>query len=209
MNVGIIGSGNIGSNLGRHLAKAGYPVMFSSRHPKELQPLADEIGQNAKVGTVKEAADFGQIIVLAIPFKYISDTAAQVGALSGTVLIDATNPYPQRDGQVAEEVLADPDITASQYTAQQFLGASVIKVFNTVYYVNLREKAFAPEGSRMAVPYAGDDQEAKQVIDQLLDKIGFAGVDIGSLAESGVMEPGAVLYNKVLSPEEVRALISK
>jgi predicted dinucleotide-binding enzyme len=208
MNVGIIGSGNIGSNLGQHLAKAGYSVTFSSRHLEKLQYLADEIGQKAKVGTVKEAADFGQIIVLAIPFKYISDTATQVGELSGKILIDTTNPYPQRDGQVAAEVLANIDITASQYTAQQFPTASVVKVFNTIYYVNLRDKAFATERNRMAVPYAGDHAEAKQTIAQMLTEIGFAGVDIGTLAESSVMEPGAVLYNKVLSSQEVRSLIS-
>lgn len=209
MNVGIIGSGNIGSNLGRHLAKAGHTVLFSSRHPEELQSLAEEIGENARVGSVKEAAEFGQLIVLAIPFKYIPDTSEEVGRLTGKIVIDATNPYPQRDGKLAEDVLANEEITASQYTAQQFPEAHVVKVFNTVYHVNLRDKAFAPEGQRMAVPYAGDNAEAKQMIAQLLEDIGFAGVDVGTLAESSIMEPGAALYNKVLTPKEARSLISK
>lgn len=208
MNVGIIGSGNIGSNLGRHLAKANYQVMFSSRHPEELRSLAEEVGENARVGSVKEAVEFGEIIILAIPFKYIPDTAKEVGELTNKIAIDATNPYPQRDGKLAEDVLANEEITASQYTAQQFPEAHIIKVFNTIYYVNLRDKAFAPEGQRMAVPYAGDNVEAKQTIAQLLEDIGFAGVDVGALSDTSIMEPGAALYNKMLSPEEARSLIS-
>lgn len=209
MKIGIIGSGNIGGNLGLHLAQAGHEVFFSSRHPEELQDLVQQAGEHARAGTVQEAVQFGELIVLAIPFGKIAEVAQEVGSLSGKILIDTTNPYESRDGEIAAHVKKDPNLRASEYTAQQFPQAHVVKAFNTIYYINLRDKAFQPEEYRTAVPYAGDDAQAKKTVAQLLKDIGFAGIDVGSLSESDVMEPEAILYNRALRPEEVKRLLQE
>lgn len=209
MKIGIIGSGNIGGNLGHHLAQAGHEVLFSSRHPEKLQGLVQKAGAHARAGTVQEAAQFGEVIVLSIPFGKIPEVAQEAGSLAGKTLIDTTNPYEGRDGEIAAKVKQDLNLRASQYTAQHFQQAHVVKAFNTIYYVNLRDKAFQPEGFRMAVPYAGDDTEAKKIVAQLLEDIGFDGVDIGNLSQSDVMEPDAILYNRVLHKDEVKRLVQE
>lgn len=132
MKIGIIGSGNIGATLGQHWASAGHQVMFSSRHPEELKSMADRVG--AQVGATEEAARFGEVILLATPFGKNAEVAQQVGPLDGKVLIDATNPYPQRDGEVAQRVIDNEALTATGWTAQQFSGARVVKAFNSIYF---------------------------------------------------------------------------
>lgn len=209
MKIGIIGSGNIGGNLGLHLAQAGNEVFFSSRHPEELQDLVQQAGEHARAGTVQEAAQFGELIVLATPFGKIPEVAQEAGPLAGKIIIDTTNPYENRDGEIAAKVNQNPDLRASEYTAQHFPEAHVVKAFNTIYYVNLRDKAFQPEGYRMAVPYAGDDAQAKKVVAQLLEDMGFDGVDIGSLSQSDVMEPDGILYTRVLQTEEIKRLLEE
>lgn len=118
MKIGIIGSGNIGGTLGKHWVKAGHQVMFSSRHPEELCSMAEEVG--ALWGTTQEAAAFGAVILLAIPYGKVRDLARQIGSLENKILIDAANPYPQRDGNVAQTVIDDESQTATGYIASLF-----------------------------------------------------------------------------------------
>jgi len=207
MKIGIIGSGNIGGTLGQHWAKAGHEVMFSSRNPEALKPMAAAVG--AQTGTVQAAATFGDVILLAIPFGKIPDLAQQIGRLDHKILIDATNPYPQRDGDVAQQVIDDKSQTATGYVASQFLGAHTIKAFNSIYYKVLEEKAFPERGQHIAVQVCGDDAQAKQTVKQLIEDIGFAPQDIGDLSSGTVFEPGAPLYNKNLPIAEAEALLKQ
>lgn len=207
MKIGVIGSGNIGGTLGRHWTKAGHTVMVSSRHPEALKPMAAEVG--AQVGTAEAAAAFGEVILLAIPFGKIPDLAQQIGQLDHKILIDATNPYPQRDGEMAQQVIEDESQTATGYVANQFPGAHTIKAFNSVYYKVLEEKAFHSGDQRIAVQICGDDEQAKQTVKQLIEDIGFAPQDLGDLSSGTVFEPGAPLYNKNLAIAEAEALLSK
>ena len=204
MHIGVIGSGNIGATLGRHWAKAGHKIMFSSRHPEELQSMAEEVG--AQVGTIEETAAFGEVILLAIPFGKVAEVAQQVGPLNNKILIDATNPYPQRDGDVARQVIADPSQTATGYVASQFPGAHTIKAFNSIYFKVLEEQAFRVGDERIAVQVCGDDPQAKQTVKQLLIDIGFAPQDLGDLSQGRLFEPGALLYNKNLKIGEAEIL---
>lgn len=148
MKIGIIGSGNIGGTLGKHWAKAGHQVMFSSRHLEELEPMAKQL--NAQVGTIEEAAAFGDVILLAIPFGKIPEVAQQVGTLHDKILIDATNPYPQRDGDMARQVIEDDSQTATGYVATQFASIPVVKAFNSIYFKVLDEQAFQSGDDRIA-----------------------------------------------------------
>lgn len=207
MKIGIVGSGNIGGTLGRHWAGVGHQVMFSSRHPETLQPMADAV--NAQTGTVEEAAKFGDVILLAIPFGKVPDVAQQVGTLDGKVLIDAGNPYPQRDGAIAQQVIDDPSQTATGYVSAQFSGAKTIKAFNSIYFKVLEEQAFRSGDARIAVQVCGDDKQAKATVTQLIEEIGLAPQDIGVLADGILFEPGAPLYNKNLPISEAKAILQQ
>jgi 8-hydroxy-5-deazaflavin:NADPH oxidoreductase len=206
MKIGIIGSGNIGGNLGKHWAKAGHEVMFSSRHPEELKSMADEV--KATIGTTEEAATFGEVILLAIPYGKVPDLAEQVD-LANKILIDAGNPYPQRDGDVAQKVIDDESQTATGYVASQFPGAKTVKAFNSIYFKVLEEKAFRSGDDRIAVQVCGDDQQAKETLKKLIEDIGFAPQDLGDLSQGVLFEPDAPLYNQNLKIREAEKLLSE
>ena len=205
MKIGIIGSGNIGGTLGRHWANAGHEVMFSSRNPQDLKPMAAKV--DAMTGTVQEAASFGDVILLAIPFGKVPELVLQLGRLEHKILIDATNPYPQRDGDMAQKIIEDKTQTATGYIGSQFPDAQTIKAFNSIYYKVLEEKAFLSGDERIAVQVCGDDLQAKQTVKQLIEEIGFAPQDIGDLSRGIIFEPDALLYNKNLRISQAEALL--
>lgn len=207
MKIGIIGSGNIGGTLGQHWAKVGHEVTFSSRNPDSLRSMAESVG--AQVGTVEETAAFGEVILLAIPFGKIPEVAQQIGPLDGKISIDAGNPYPHRDGEMAQQVIDDPEETATGYVAKQFPGAKTIKAFNSIYFKVLEEKAFRSGDDRIAVQVCGDDVEAKQTVMQLIAEIGFAPQDLGDLSQGVLFEPDAPLYNQNLEIGEAEARLSQ
>lgn len=207
MKIGIIGSGNIGGNLGKHWAEAGHEVMFSSRHPEELQSMADEVG--AKTGTTEEAAAFGSVILLAIPYGKVPDLAKQLGSLQGKILIDAGNPYPNRDGDVAQKVIDDKSQTATGYVASLFPEAKTVKAFNSVHYKVFADKAFKKGDERIAVQICSDDKSAKETVKQLIEDIGFAPQDLGDLSQGVLFEPDAPLYNQNLKIGDAEKLLSQ
>jgi predicted dinucleotide-binding enzyme len=207
MKIGIIGSGNIGGNLGKHWATAGHEVMFSSRHPEELKSMADEVG--AQIGATEEAATFGEVILLAIPYGKVPDLAQQIGSLENKILIDAGNPYPSRDGDVAQQVIDDESQTATGYVASQFPGAKTVKAFNSIYFKVIEEKAFRSGDDRIAVQVCGNDRQAKETVKKLIEDIGFAPQDLGDLSQGVLFEPDAPLYNQNLKIREAEKLLSE
>lgn len=207
MKIGIIGSGNIGGTLGKHWAKVGHQVMFSSRHPEELQEMANKVGAN--VGNTQQTAEEADVILLAIPYGKVPEVAQQIGSLDNKILIDAGNPYPQRDGDIAQKVIDDDSQTATGYIASLFPKAKTVKAFNSIYFKVLEEQAFQSGENRIAVQIAGDDDSAKETLKKLIEEIGFAPQDIGSLKESTIFEPNAPLYNKNLKIGEAEKLLSE
>ena len=207
MKIGIIGSGNIGGNIGKHWAEAGHEVMFSSRHPEELKQMAESVG--AKVGTTEEAAKFGEVILLAIPYGKVPDLAEQIGNLDNKILIDAGNPYPQRDGEVAQKVIDDESQTATGYIASLFPKAKTVKAFNSVHYKVFAEQAFKEGDERIAVQICSDDEQAKETVKKLIEDIGFAPQDLGDLSRGVLFEPDAPLYNQNLKIGEAEKLLSQ
>lgn len=204
MKVGILGSGNIGGNFGIHLAKAGHQVMFSSRHPEQLKELVQEAGDTAQKGTIEEAAAFGELLVLSVPFKAIAQVAQAIATeVTHKVIIDTCNPYPERDGDIATQVIQDPSLRQSAYTASLFPGSKIIKGLNTIYFVHLRDYAFRGK-DKVAIPIAGNDKDAKKTVSQLLQDIGFDPVDVGTIADSEVMEVDQLLYNKPMNAQEMK-----
>jgi len=201
MRIGIIGSGKIGGAIARRLAGAGHELVLASRHPEVLAPLARELG--ARTGTVADAAAFGEVVFLAIPYGALGDTREAAGGLEGRTLVDVTNYYAQRDGAGRA-----PDAPTSVIVARAFPLARVVKAFNTIYFRRLEDGARAEGGDPLAIPVAGNDEEAKAVVMGLVADAGFAPVDTGSLADSTRQEPGSPIYNQPLSAAQAQEALA-
>jgi predicted dinucleotide-binding enzyme len=208
MKIGIIGAGNIGGNLTRRFTALGHKVsVANSRGPETLGPLAQETG--AKAVSVAEAVRYQDVIVVTIPEKNIPDlpTGLFDGVGSDVVVIDTGNYYPQqRDGRIEE---IENDMPESRWVERQ-LGRPVIKAFNNIYARHLLERG-QPRGTpgRIAMPVAGDDSKAKAVVLQLVDELGFDGVDAGGLDESWRQQPGTPVYGTDRDAEGVRRALSE
>ena len=201
MRVGVIGSGKIGGTVAALLAAAGHEVeIANSRGPASLRDVA---GERLRPATVEEAATYGEVVVVATPLAAYD--ALPRDAFAGTVVVDAGNYYPARDGQIAP--LDDDSTTSTEWLAAKLPGARVVKAFNTVFWEVLRDKGDPEAGDdRLVVLVAGDDADAKQRVEGLIEDIGFAPVDQGGLADGGrLQQPGAERYGKVLTLREARA----
>ena len=203
MRIGIIGAGNIGGTLARRLTALGHDVsLANSRGPETLAALAEEIG--ATPVTVEDAARAGDVVIVSIPVKNIARLPADLfeGVARDVVVVDTGNYYPQqRDGRI------DPienGITETRWVSNQ-LGRPVVKAFNNIYAQHLLERG-KPKGTpgRIALPVAGDDRRAKEVVIRLLDELGFDGVDAGELDESWRQQPGTPVYGTDLDADGVR-----
>ena len=180
--IGFIGSGNIGGTLARLAVAAGHSVVLSnSRGPETLRDLVAELGPGARAATPAEAAAAGDIVVVTVPLKAYRDVPAE--ALTGKVVIDTNNYYPERDSRFAE--LEDGSTTTGELLQRHLTGAHVVKGFNNIYFPHLAalgRPAGAP--ARSALPIAGDDADAKRAVAEFMDSIGYDAVDIGPLAEN-------------------------
>lgn len=205
MKIGIIGAGHIGGTLARLFARAGHEVMVSnSRGPQSLMPLVTQLGPNVMAGTVPEAAAFGDVVILAIPYGQYQTIPAD--PLRGKIVVDAMNYYPERDGQIDFHGL-----TSSELVAQHLPGARIVKAFNTMRFDKLGSagRPMAPESERLALFVSGDDWQAKATVAQLIRDIGFTPIDMGTLHEGGRMQqPGSPIYTRELTPEEARQVLA-
>ncbi|MBK5193700.1 MAG: NAD(P)-binding domain-containing protein [Flavobacteriaceae bacterium] len=208
MKIGVIGSGNIGGSLGKHWAQAGHEVLFSSRHPERLNDIVREAGGNSRAVSVEKAfEENADVYLLAVPFKALDKIAElYAGEYGGKVIIDATNPYPERDGEKAQEV-RDSNRNASEYTAMKFNTARTAKAFNTIYADHLKNRAFR-DSDKLAVPYAAQDQESKETTRKLIEAIGFDAVYVGDLTQTKIMDPDQKIYGKSVNRQELEKLMS-
>ena|ERR1043166_4418439 len=207
MNIGIIGAGHIGGTLTRRFSALGHKVFVAnSRGPETLADLASETG--ATPVSVNEAAQRGDVVIVTIPEKHIPKLPRELfkGVSNDVVVVDTGNYYPQqRDGRIDG---IEDGATESRWVSQQ-LGRSVVKAFNNIYAEHLL-KSGTPAGTpgRIALPVAGDDDQAKSIILRLIDEIGFDGVDAGGLDESWRQQPGTPVYGTDLDAEGVRRALA-
>lgn len=208
MKIGIIGSGNIGATAAQLFVRAGHEVALSnSRGGQGLEALVGELGGKAKVATIEEAAHFGEVVLIAIPFGKYRTLPAD--AFEGKVVIDAGNYYPERDGKFAE--LDSDETTSSELMSSHLKGARLVKGFNTIYFKHLATQGdqSQPLEERRAIFIAGDDSGAKEIVARLIEEIGFSAVDTGFLHEGGRrQQPGTAVYNKEVTAKEAAALLS-
>lgn len=207
MRIGIIGVGHIGGTLARHFVRAGHEVVLgNSRGPETLEELVAELGQRASAATPAEAARSGDVVVVSVPFGRYRELP--VDGLERKVVVDTNNYYPQRDGHFEE--LDDGRSTSSELLQEHLAGARVVKALNSMNWVRLRDDARPPEDpSRLGIPISGDDTEAKKVVSELIDEIGFDAVDAGALGAGGRLhQPGTAVYGADLTSEELRAQLA-
>jgi predicted dinucleotide-binding enzyme len=193
--LGIIGSGNIGTAVARLAVAENITVLIAnSRGPESLADLIAELGPLATASTVEEVAAQGDVVVLSVPLTAYPSIEASL--LDGKVVLDTSNYYPFRDGRVA--VLDTETVTTSELIQQHFHGARLVKAFNNIlahHIPLLARSSGAPD--RTALPVAGDDTEAKEEAQRLIDRLGFDTVDAGTLTESWRFEPEAAAYTQI------------
>jgi 8-hydroxy-5-deazaflavin:NADPH oxidoreductase len=203
MKIGIIGAGNIGGTLARRLVALKHQVsVANSRGPESLAAFARETG--ARAVTVEEAARAGDVVIISIPLKNIPSLPRDLfkNVPDSVVVVDTGNYYPrQRDGRIGP---IERGATETRWVADQ-LGRPVVKAFNNIYARHLLGRG-KPKGTagRIALPIAGDDPRAKEVVTRLLDELGFDAVDGGGLDESWRQQPGTPVYGTDFDAPGVR-----
>jgi predicted dinucleotide-binding enzyme len=186
LKISVIGAGKVGGALGTLWAKAGHPVMFSSRHPEELTDLAKAAGANARIGSVSEAAAWGDVVVLSVPYGAMPAVAEQLkGKLDGKVVLSASNPFSGRDGDVGRRALDQGVALADQ---QYLPGVHLVRAFNAIGYASMKSQS----GQGKAIPTFADDPQARETGMRLVRDAGFVPVLI-PLARANEGLPGGPL----------------
>jgi len=207
VKIGIIGAGHIGANAAKLFVEAGHEIaVANSRGAETLGELVAELGERAQAASVEDAAKFGEIVFVSIPFGKYKELPAS--AFEGKIVIDSNNYYPERDGNFDE--LDEDNTTSSELLAAHLDGARVVKGFNTIWFEHLKTQGNKdlPPAERRAIFIAGDDAEAKEIVGKLIEDIGFAAIDTGDLRDGGAaQQPGTAIYNRNLTAGEAQAIL--
>jgi predicted dinucleotide-binding enzyme len=199
--IGIVGSGRVGSAIGAVWVKAGHEVMFSSRNIENDKALAAQLGAGARAGTPREAAAFGEVVMVSVPYRALPDVGKDLGDLiKGKVVIDTCNPFPGRDGEIANWAR---EKGAGLASAELLPGARLVRAFNAIGAARMGSAYQEP--GRVGMPIAADDVKAVEVASRLIREIGYEPVLIGGLAKGKYLMPGTVLSGE-RSAEEIRKI---
>ncbi len=201
LKIGIIGSGNVGGALGTTWAKSGHMVMFSSLDLEKDKALAAKVGHGARAGTSKEAAAFGDVLLVAVPYHALPAVGKDLGGLlKGKVVIDTCNPFEQRDGEIG---IKAREVGAGLMSAQLLPGARIVRGFNAIGAA--RMGAAWQEPGKVGMPIAGDDAQAIATASNLVRDIGYEPVLIGGLAMGRHLQPREPLAGE-RSADEIRKI---
>ena len=202
LKIGIVGSGRLGGTSGGVWLKAGHEVMFSSLDIEQDKALAARLGGKARAGTTQQAAAFGEVVLIAVPYSAMPQVGRDLAALlKNKVVIDASNPIPTRDGEVATKAR---EKGAGLATAELLPGARLVRAFNAIGYTRQGEAAQRP-GERIGMPMAGDDASAIAVASRLVRDVGYEPVVVGGLAMGRYLMPGTPLAGE-LSADKLRQI---
>ena len=188
MKIGIIGTGNMGKGLGKILAEKNHEIMFGSRDPVNVLKLANSFGSNVSGGTYADAAQFGEVVVLAVPWSSVREIIEVAGDLNGKILVDCTNAVAPHLGGL----LIGHTTSAAEKIAKWAEGARVVKAFNSLGSENLTKLEFGTQNASTFI--CGDDLKAKSIVRDLGVEIGFDVVDAGPLSNARLIEPLAMLW---------------
>jgi predicted dinucleotide-binding enzyme len=201
MKIGIIGSGRQWGAIGLQWAKAGHEILFSSRNPGNLKDLVAKAGPNARAGTPAEAAKFGDVILIAVPYGELPNVGKDNAAfMKGKIVIDVGNPRVDRDGPMAKDALAKGTGVAS---AGYLPGVRLVRALNALSFVQVERDAHRP-GEKIGIPVAGDDKVAVDTVAQLVTDAGFDPVIVGGLARAREFDAGTPVYVKGLTARQLQ-----
>ena len=204
LRMGVIGAGSQGGTLGQLWVQAGHEVLFSSRHPDELVSMTRLLGPRASVGTPRQAAAFGSVILFTVPYDALPQLAQDLGAeLRGKIVLDATNPSAGSDSALAKEAMANG---VGQTSAKYLPGTRLVRAFSAVDASAVRASAGRQTG-KLGVPIAGDDAEAVQVAAQLARDAGCEPVVVGNLAAAKSFQRGGPGFRANTTVPELRRLL--
>ena len=201
LKIGIIGAGHIGGTLASLWVSTGHEVLVSSRHPEQLKGLVSSLGPRARAGTPREAALFGDVVLISVPYGALPQIGRDLRTeLSGKIVLDTGNPYPQRDGDMAVEARRK----GTGVSSAQFLpGVRLVRAFNAINSGDLASEAHR-SGERIAIPLAGDDSQALEVAQRLVRDAGFEPVVVGPLASAREFDVGTAVYTHLMTAAQLR-----
>jgi predicted dinucleotide-binding enzyme len=187
MRIGIIGAGWLGGTVGRAWVAAGHEVMFSSRHPESFAGMVRELGRHASAGTVAEAATFGEIVLIAVPYSALPALGRDHhAALVDKIILDACNPYAPDPAAFRREI----EMAGVAKSSAKYLPATrLVRAFSAVDATAVEASA-AGQGAKLGVPLASDDAEAMQIAEQLVRDAGCEPVVVGDLAAARRFQRG-------------------
>lgn len=187
MKIGFIGCGTMGGTLAKRFAEAGHSVKVSARKKEDAEACAKQCGKNASAGSVKEAAAFGDIVILAVPYSEISSALKNAGDLKGKILLDVTNALKPNSLELA----VGYSTSAAEEISKIAPEAKVVKAFNTTFAKTVANPKFTD--GKGAVFVASDHADAKKKVMDLANQIGFEAYDAGPLKNARLLEPLGVL----------------
>ena len=201
MKIGIVGSGQVGGTLGAVWVRAGHEVMFSSQDLEHDKALAAKLGPRARAGTPRQAAAFGEVVMVSVPYRALPEVGKTVADLiRGKVVIDTSNPFVGRDGEIANWAR---EKGAGLASAELLPGARLVRAFNAIGAARMGEAHKEP--GRVGMPLAADDAEAIAVASALIRDIGYEPVAVGGLAKGKYLMPGTPLAGEH-SPADLRRI---
>ena len=201
VRIGIIGSGQMGGATGLQWARAGHEILFSSRNPQELTELVGQAGARTRAGYPQEAATFGDVVLIAVPYGALPQIGRDYAPLmQGKIVIDCGNPRADRDGPMADEAIAKGTGVAS---AEYLPGVRLVRAFNCMSAVQMEREAHRPD-PKIGVPIASDDAEAIRVTSDLVVDAGFDPVVVGGLARAREFDRGTPVYVRGLTAAQLR-----
>ena len=201
LKIGIIGTGHIGGALASLWVGAGHEVFMSSRHSQELEGLAHSLGPKAHVGSPHDAATFGDVVLISVPYGALPQVGRDLKTeLNGKIVLDTGNPYPERDGPMAAEARRKGTGVAS---AEYLPGVRLVRAFNAINSGDLRSEAHR-KGAPIAIPLAADDPEALRVAEQLVRDAGFAPVVVGPLSKAREFDVGTSVYTRLMTEPQLK-----
>jgi predicted dinucleotide-binding enzyme len=201
MKIGIIGSGQMGGSLGLNWARAGHEVFFSSRNPDSLKDLVAAAGPKARAGHPREAATFGDAVLIAVPYGALPQVGRDYAPLmKGKIVIDCGNARQDRDGDITKDVEARGTGVVS---AELLPGVRLVRAFNALSFQQVRKEAHRP-GEKIGIPIAADDAVAIKVTVQLVQDAGFDPVVVGGLNRAKEFDRGTPVYVKGLTARQLR-----
>ena len=190
MRIAVLGTGNVGSTLGRRWAKNGHEIIFGARDPEsgKVRSLLSSIGGSARATSVKEAVAASDVVVLTIPWDATQDVIREAGSLDGKIVIDCTNPLAEGLSGLSVGLTT----SAGEKVAEWARGARVVKAFNTTGAKNMADPQYGSQ--RVTMFICGDDAEARKAVAELAAQLGFEVCETGPLYHARYLEPMAMLW---------------